>query len=121
MKSLYTALIGLCMTTYAIASPADTTSPIVLVPMFIILIALTYFVRIRPKNAQNRHIQKILAQLEIGKTVKLSCGIIGKITAIQPQELHLHIANDTVIRVDKQAVTAILPPHDITVTTLIEE
>jgi preprotein translocase subunit YajC len=76
--------------------------PIVL--MFVVL----YFLMIRPQTKKAKEHKAMIDALQKGDEV-IAVGIIGKITKVGDTYIGLEIANGTVIHVQKQAVTTLLP------------
>ena len=72
--------------------------------MFGGMFAVIYFIMIRPQQKQQRRHQELIASLKKGDEVNLSCGIIGKIFAVDEQFIVLEIGDKTKVRVIKQAI-----------------
>lgn len=76
--------------------------------LFILLIILYIVVLpLAKKKYQQKQLvdmQAFLNELSIGDQVMLNSGIIGKISRIEEHVVHLSIAKDTVIRVDKHSL-----------------
>ena len=76
--------------------------PIVL--MFVVM----YFIMIRPQMKKAKEHKTMLEALQKGDEV-VAVGILGRIDSISDNYLSLEIAPNTVIQVQKQAVTQLLP------------
>ena len=96
-------------TAYAQASTApaggmDIMGMLPIVIMFVIL----YFIMIRPQMRKAKEHKTMLEALQKGDEV-VAVGILGRVDAISDNYLSLEIAPNTVIQVQKQAVTQLLP------------
>ncbi len=74
--------------------------------MFIIIIAIMYFLMIRPQRKQQQKIENFRRGLQVGQEVITSGGIYGKISAINDTAVELEVAHKIVIRIDKSAIYA---------------
>src|SRR5438270_9469608 len=95
------------------ASPAagggDTLmSMLPIIIMFVIL----YFIMIRPQMKKAKEHKTMLEALQKGDEV-VAVGILGRIDGIHDNYLALEISPNTVIQVQKQAVTQLLPKGTI--------
>lgn len=74
--------------------------------MIVALIAIFYFMMIRPQQKKQKEIAKFREGLKVGDKVISAGGIYGKITAVGDRWIKLQIANDVIIRIDKGSVYA---------------
>lgn len=74
--------------------------------MFIIIIAIMYFLMIRPQRKQQQKIENFRRGLQIGQEVITSGGLYGKVKDITETVVSVEIAHNVVIRVDKSAIYA---------------
>ena len=74
----------------------------------IIMFVILYFLMIRPQMKKAKEHKTMLEALQKGDEV-VAVGILGRIERIEDNYLALEIAPNTVIRVQKQAVTQLLP------------
>ena len=68
--------------------------------MFIIIIAIMYFMMIRPQRKQQKKIDTFRKGLQVGQEVVTSGGIYGKIKSIENGMVMLEVAHNVVVRVD---------------------
>jgi preprotein translocase subunit YajC len=101
-------IMALMTSSYA-ASSENSATPII--PMMIAVAAIAYFMLIRPQYKQQKTLSKLISNLKVADKIKLSSGIIGTIKNIDKQYLHLEIANEVIIMVDKSAVASMLPDN----------
>lgn len=79
--------------------------------MFVVVIAIMYFMMIRPQRQQQKKIETFRNGLQPGQEIVTSGGMYGKIKSIDNGVASLEIAHNVVVRVD---VSVIYPnPADI--------
>jgi preprotein translocase subunit YajC len=76
-----------------------------LVLMFVVL----YFVMIRPQMKRQKEARAMIEALAKGDEVATTGGVLGKITSLGDSYLGLEIANGVEIKVQRSAVTQVLP------------
>lgn len=74
--------------------------------MFVIIIAIMYFMMIRPQRKRQKEIENFRNSLQIGQEVVTSGGIYGKIKEINGSIVVLEIAHNVNVRVDISVVYA---------------
>ncbi len=79
-----------------------------MLPLIIIFI-LFWFLLIRPQTKRAKEHKQMVAALAKGDEVLTNGGLLGKITEIEESFISLEIANNIVIKVQRQAVTSIMP------------
>jgi preprotein translocase subunit YajC len=84
-----------------------------MLPMIAILILFMYFMVIRPQSKRAKEQKDLLSNLQKGDEVMTIGGIFGKIEKIDGDCLILNIAHNTNIKVQKNAVSHIVPPGTI--------
>ncbi|NPA13083.1 MAG: preprotein translocase subunit YajC [Aquificae bacterium] len=72
----------------------------------VILIAIFYFLLYRPQQQQRKKHQEFLNSLKKGDKVITSGGIIGEIKSIEDNIVFLKVAEGTIIKVLKTAISA---------------
>lgn len=83
----------------------------VLLPLILILAAF-YLLILGPRRAQARRAADLNAHLRPGVEIITTAGVLGRVTRIDEDEVHLEIAPGVVIRLLKGAVGKILDPQD---------
>ncbi len=78
--------------------------------MFIIIgmFVLMYFLMIRPQQKKAKEHKQMVEGLQKGDEV-IALGIIGKITKINETYIGLEVSSNTVLHIQKNAVTTLLP------------
>ena len=74
--------------------------------MFIIIIAIMYFMMIRPQRKRQKEIENFRRGLQAGQDVITSGGIYGKIKNVDDTTVTIEISHNVNIRVDKNCVYA---------------
>jgi preprotein translocase subunit YajC len=94
-------------------APAPAGGGIEFMIMIAIFFALMYFMIIRPQSKRAKEHRKLLEALSKGDEVVTSGGMVGKISAVGENFLEVEVSEGTVVKVQKQAVTAVLPKGTI--------
>ena len=72
--------------------------------MFVVIIAIMYFMMIRPQRKQQKKIEAFRNGLQVGQEIVTSGGIYGKIKSIDNGIVMLEVAHNVVVRVDISVV-----------------
>lgn len=75
----------------------------------IVLIIVFYFLLIRPQMKRNKEHRNMLDQLAKGDEVVTAGGLAGRVAGIGEAYVTLEIADNVSVKVQKQAVTSVLP------------
>ncbi len=73
------------------------------------MIAIMYFLMIRPQQKQLKEHRALLASLKKGDSVVTQGGMIGKISEISEREVKLEVAQNVKIRILKSSVQTVTP------------
>ncbi len=77
--------------------------------MFGLIIVIFYFMIIRPQSKRQKERQKMLEAMKKGDKVVTGGGIHGKIVAMEDKTVLLEIADNVKVKVEKSAVTGVVP------------
>jgi preprotein translocase subunit YajC len=80
-----------------------------LLPLVAIL-ALFYFVAIRPQQRRQREVTALQNSIEVGQRVMMSSGIFGRVVAIADDRATLEIAPGTHIEIARAAIAKVDEP-----------
>ena len=94
------------------ASPAAGGDTLLQMAPIVIMFVILYFIMIRPQMRKAKEHKTMLEALQKGDEV-VAVGILGRIDGITDNYLSVEIAPGTVIQVQKQAVTQLLPKGTI--------
>jgi preprotein translocase subunit YajC len=72
-------------------------------------LVMFYFMFIRPQNRRAREHRDLLSNVAQGDVVATTGGLIGVVRALEDQFLTLSISRTVDVKVQKQAVNAVLP------------
>jgi len=81
---------------------------------FIAMFAIFYFLLIRPQQKKQRELRQLLQNLKRGDRVVTSGGIYGTIIKIRNEIVHLEIAEQVRIRVNKSSISDVVAEGDKT-------
>lgn len=76
------------------------------ITMFVIVIAIFYFMMIRPQQKRQKQIDNFRNGLQVGQEVVTSGGIYGKVKSVDGNIVNVEVANGVVLRFDKSAIYA---------------
>lgn len=79
-----------------------------LIPLILIFV-LFYFLLIRPQTKRAKEHKQMVEALDKGDEVVTNGGILGKVVGVEDNFATLEIANGVEVKLQKNAVTAILP------------
>lgn len=103
-------LLGVCSTAFAeAATAAKGPSMINNLIMIAGFIFIAYFMLIRPQTKRAKEQQALLTSIAKEDEVVTAGGLIGKVLRVSEQFLVLAIAEGIEVKVQKHAVTAVLP------------
>jgi preprotein translocase subunit YajC len=96
------------------AAPAgQQADPLASLILPIGLVVLFYFFLIRPQSKRQKEQKQMIADLQKGEEVITSGGILGKIVKINDDFITLEIADNTTLRIQKNAVQTLMPKGTI--------
>ena len=91
------------------AAPAQQGSPISLLVMMVLFFAVFYFMAIRPQMKRAKEHRALLSGLSKGDEVIAAGGVAGRVEDLGEHFVSIEIANCVVIKVQKNAISAVLP------------
>ncbi|MDX6401415.1 MAG: preprotein translocase subunit YajC [Gaiellaceae bacterium] len=74
----------------------------------LVLLALMWFLLIRPQRRRQQEAQQLLKSIDVGKEIVTAGGLYGTITAIEGDEVRVEIADGVEVRVAKRAVAGVV-------------
>lgn len=97
---------------YAQTAPAQGGNGSFLI-MMVLFFGIFYFMLMRPQMKQAKEHKKLIENLAKGDEVIAGGGILGKITEVGDNFIVLEIAKETEIKIQKQAINAVMPKGTI--------
>ena len=85
------------------------TGMLPLVLMFVVL----YFVMIRPQMKRQKEHRAMVEAISKGDEVVIGGGMLGRVTRLSEQYLHVEIANGIEVQVQRAALVQVLPKGTI--------
>ncbi len=83
----------------------------ILIPIAL-LVALTWFVLVRPQRKRQQQQNEMVSQLEEGVEILTAGGVYGTVRSIREDELTVEIAPGTNVKLDKRAVAMVVPEEE---------
>lgn len=91
------------------AGAAPAPNPLMSFLPLIILFGIFYFMLIRPQMKRAKEQRNMIAALNKGDEVLTNGGVLGRVDDIAEQYVTLEIAPGVIIKLQKQAISAVLP------------
>ena len=90
------------------ASAAGAMDPMLQQMIFFVpLIALFYFLMIRPQQRRMKQHQQMLSAIKRGDNVVLSSGVLGKVVRVEDKEVGVEIATGVTVKVRKSMISEV--------------
>lgn len=95
---------------YAQAAPAGAASDPIMqfLPLVVIMVAF-YFILLRPQQKRQKEHKSMIEALKKGDEVVTGGGVLGRIVEVGDNFVSLDVADNVVIKVQKAAVSSLLP------------
>jgi preprotein translocase subunit YajC len=91
------------------AAPGAAPNPLISFLPLVILFGIFYFMLIRPQMKRAKEQRAMIAALAKGDEVLTNGGVLGRIEDIADQFVTLEIAPNVIVKLQKQAISAVLP------------
>jgi preprotein translocase subunit YajC len=91
------------------AQPGLMESLSSMLPMFLIVFVLFYFMMIRPQTKKAKEQQALLDGLKVGDEVMTSSGMLAKVMKIKDDFIAIAPADAVTVSVQKAAISSVLP------------
>ena len=72
------------------------------------LLALMWFMLIRPQRRRQQEAQRLLETISVGKEIVTAGGLFGRVTAVDGDEVRVEIADGVEVRLAKRAVAGVV-------------
>lgn len=97
----------------AASTPAKHGSVGSMIWLPLILIAVFYFLIIRPQNKRQREHKNLMKDVSMGDEVMTNAGILGKITRLRDSYIVLSVSKDQEMTFSRNAISQVLPKGTI--------
>ncbi len=94
------------------AEPAASGGLLSFLPL-IVIVAVFYFMLIRPQTKRAKEHRQLVAQLSKGDEVVTNGGLLGRITAVTESFVTLELADGVQVKLQRQSVTNVMPKGTI--------
>ena len=78
----------------------------------LVLLALMWFMLIRPQRRRQQEAQRLLQSLVVGKEIVTAGGLYGTVTAVDDHEVRVRIADGVEVRIAKRAVAGVVSEEE---------
>lgn len=95
-------------TTLVLATEGGTQSPWFMAGPLVIMMAIFYFMMIRPQQRKERERREMLNSVKSGDRVIFGGGLLGLVTNVKDNVLVIKVADNTKLEVLKASVTRVL-------------
>ncbi len=106
-RLIIAASLALLSPAFAQAAPEQSIWPTII--MFGGMFVLMYFMIIRPNKKRANEHAALINSLKVGNEVMLHSGLVGRIQALGENYIALEVANNVVVRVQRQSIGTLLP------------
>lgn len=110
---LRTLLLSLAVVSTTVANAQDAAAQQGSMTSTLIMLAVMglffYFMIIRPNKKRQTEHQNLMNELKKGSEVITSAGIIGKVAEVADGYISVEIANNVVIKLQRQAIVSMVP------------
>jgi preprotein translocase subunit YajC len=106
VKLIFIFCMTLAISTSALAQDTAPTPGFLetflgMLPLFLILFLIIYFIIIKPQNAKLREHRAFIAGMQKGQAVVTSGGILGRVASIEDDYIAIDTGNNQKIKVQK--------------------
>lgn len=89
---------------------AATPNPLAMLPMFLMVFVIFYFLVFQPQSKQRKEHEKMLKELKKFDEVVTSGGVFGVIMNVRPESITLKIDENVRIEVEPSAIMRLVKP-----------
>lgn len=98
----------LIQSAYAQAEGGGADPFMSLLPL-VLIFAVFYFLLIWPQNKRQKEHRELVANLAVGDEIVTAGGVLGKVTEVKEQFVHVQVADGVVLKVQRHTVGAVMP------------
>jgi preprotein translocase subunit YajC len=90
----------------------QTDTLVSLLPL-VVIFAVFYFLLIRPQSKRQKEHKELVANLSAGDEIVTAGGVLGKVTDVKEQFLHVEVADGVELKIQRQTIGAVMPKGTI--------
>jgi len=79
----------------------------------VVIFAVFYFLLIRPQSKRQKEHKELVANLSAGDEIVTAGGVLGKVTDVKEQFLHVEVADGVELKIQRQTIGAVMPKGTI--------
>ena len=79
----------------------------------LVLLALMWFMLIRPQRRRQPEAQALVERLQVGKEIVTAGGLYGTVTEVGDDEVRIEVADGVEVRIAKRAVAAVVSEESV--------
>ena len=92
---------------------APASDPLLSMLPLVLVFVVFYFFLIRPQTKRQKEHKEMVARLAVGDEVVTAGGVLGKVTELGDQFVHVEVANGVRIMVQRHTLGAVMPKGTI--------
>lgn len=101
--------MSLFISTAHAAPDAAQGSPMMSLIMIVVMIAIFYFLLIRPQSKRMKEHRTLVESLTVGSEVMFAGGLMGRITKIDGEFAAVEISRGNEVKIQRASVISVLP------------
>ena len=78
---------------------------------FVLLIAVFYFILIRPQQRRQKQHQHLIQSIGVGDEIVTIGGLFGRVRSVEDTALHIEVEDGTVMKFAKHAIARKVEPE----------
>lgn len=95
------------------AQAEGPASPLISFLPLILIFVVFYFLLIRPQNKRQKEHREMVAALTAGDEVVTAGGLLGKVTEVKEQFVHVEVATGVIVKLQRHTIGGVLPKGTI--------
>ena len=75
----------------------------------VLIFGVFYFLLIRPQNKRQKEHKELVANIAVGDEVATGGGVLGTVTEVRDQFVHLQVADGVILKVQRHTISSVMP------------
>lgn len=93
----------------AYAQAGEQGDPLLSLLPLVLIFVVFYFLLIRPQNKRQKEHKEMVANLSTGEEVVTGGGVLGTVTEVSEQFVHVQVSDGVVLKVQRHTIGAVMP------------